>query len=365
MRPLFFLFLLILIPFAGQCGSISGKISDQKGETLPFATVFVVGTTVGTSANAAGEYMLQLAPGTYKIACQFIGYKQQVYTAVISDAPLVHNFSLEEQSLEMKAVEVKASEDPALYIMRKVIAKRSFHANQIKTFQTGIYLKGVFKTRQTPNKVLGQKVEAGEMGLDSAGKGILYLCEQVATYYTQGNRDQTIIHSVRESGDPNGLGLSRFPPVINMYENNVKVASGFSPRGFISPVSDAALGYYKFKLEGDFTESGNTIYKIRVTPKRKYEPLFTGVIYIVDDQYALHSVDLLTTKTSNLEFLDSLRVEQIYLPLDKETWIIKQQVMHAAVKLFGFDIVGNFVTVYNDQKVNQQIPDSVFDKNWF
>ena len=61
---------------------------------------------------------------------------------------------------------------------RKVIGRRKFHLNQVEAFQADIYLKAVLKTRQTPAKVLGQKVNDGEMGLDTNGKGILYLLEE-------------------------------------------------------------------------------------------------------------------------------------------------------------------------------------------
>jgi len=356
-----YILFLTLLPLAGAAATIQGKVTDTRGEPLPFATVFVKGTTIGTSCNAAGDYLLHLDPGNFTVVCQYMGFRQQSFTVSLKgDEKVSHDFRLEDQSLEIKEVVVKASEDPALYIMRKVIAKRRFYADQIKTFETGIYLKGVFRTRQTPGRFMGQKIDAADMGLDSTKKGILYLCEEVATYYRQEAKQRTVIHSVRESGDPNGMGFSQFPPVINIYDNNIRIASNITPRGVISPVSENALFYYQYRLEGDFSEDGRTIFKIRVRPKRLYEPLFDGTLYIVDNEWSVHSLSLLTTKKSNLEFLDTLRLEQVYLPLNQDSWVIKQQMLYATIKIFGFDMVGNFVTVYNDQKINHRIPDSVF-----
>jgi hypothetical protein len=354
---LFFIFVFL----ANKAATLSGKITDTKGEALPFAIVFVKGTTIGTSANAQGIFQLSLQAGNYIVVCQQMGFKQTEFSVtILGNEILTHNFKMEEQQVAMKEFVVKSSDDPAKYIMRKVIAKRKFYEKFIKTFETDIYLKGAFKTRHTPSKVFGQKVDVDEMGLDSNKQGFLYLCEEMATYFSNGKQRKTLIHSVKESGSPNGLGFSQFPPVVNVYQNIIRISPQLNPRGFISPVNDNAFYYYKFKLLGDFTEEGRTIYKIKVIPKRLYEPLFDGVIYVVDADWSLHSLSLTTTKKSNMEILDTFRLGQTYLPLDKDNWVIKQQVLDFTLKIFGFDIYGYMTTVYNEQKVNEPIPDSVF-----
>jgi hypothetical protein len=363
--------ILLMLPFAALAGVVKGKVTDDKGEPLPYATVYVQGTTMGTTTNNDAEYRLQLQPGTYWVVCQYMGFSQSSFNVTIKgNEEVTHNFSLKEQTLEMNAVTIKAnSEDPAYGIMRKVIARRSFHLSQVKSFQSAIYLKGIFRNRAMPKKIGGVMKEKdgnqfkAEMGLDSTGKGILYLVEQDADYYAEGGKEKTIIHSVRESGNPNGNGLSRMPPVVSFYENNVNVMSGAAPRGFISPVSDNAIMYYKFKYEGEFRENGYTIDKIKVTPRRLYEPLFEGTIYIVEDDWAIHSLSLLATKTANLQTLDTLFVEQTFLPLRKDTWVIKNQVIYPTLNLMGFNVSGRFVTVYDRQKVNEPVPDSIFTGN--
>ncbi len=366
MKRLFFLSFTIFflsIPFLSLAGKLSGKITDSKGEALSFATVYVQGTTMGTTANEKGQYEIQLQPGTYKVICQYIGFKQSVFTVTIQgEETIQHNFSLQYQSLDMQEVVIHANtEDPAYPIIRKAIGRRKFHLQQVKSFQTAIYLKGVFRTRQTPTELFGQKVDNEEIGLDQAGKGILYLCEENADYYSEEpDRRRTVIHSVIESGNPNGYGFSQLPSVITFYENNIPL---FTPRGFISPISDNALSYYKYKLLGQFEEGSHTIYKIKVIPKRLYEPLFNGTIYIVDGDWAIHSLDMFVTKTSNLETLDTLQIKQLFLPQKKDTWVIKSQVIFLTIGILGFDATGNFVTVYDKQKVNEPIPDTVFNRN--
>lgn len=355
---------IFLMPFATYAGVLKGSIKDANGDPLPFATVYVKGTTMGTAANEAAQYQLQLPVGTYTVVCQYMGFTQDIYKVTIKgNEHISHNFTLREQSLRMNSVVVKAgAEDPAYAIIRKAIKKRKAHLNQIKEFQTDIYMKGVVRNRSIPNSFLGIKINNGDEEMEGADEmlGIWYLCEEEAKYYAKKGDSRTIIKSVRESGDPNGFGVAEMPPVISFYENNVSLIENMNPRGFISPISDNAIFYYKYKYEGDFEEAGHIINKIKVIPRRKFEPLFSGYIYIVDKDWAIHSLDLLLTRESNMSMMDTFSIQQVYLPMAKDTWVIKEQVWYPTLSLLGFDLSGYLLTVYDNQEVNGAIPDSIF-----
>ena len=353
--------ILTLLPYYLFAGIIKGKVTDEKGERMPYATIFIEGTTIGTNANGNGYFELTVSPGLYKVICQYIGYKQSTFNiSITGNETIEHNFVLKGQSLEMKEVVVHANaEDPAYAIIRNAIKKRKFHLDQVRSFQTSIYLKGVIRSRKMPEKFMGKKVKDETDNIDSVGKGVLYLTEEDADYYTDGDKEKTIIHSVHESGNPGGVGFSQFPSVITFYENNINIF-GKNSRGFISPISENALIYYRYKLLGEFSEHGHTIYKIKVIQKRAYEPCFNGTIYIVEDDWAIHSLNMALAKQSGMDIVDTLRIDQIFLPLQKDTWVIKSQVLYFTINLLGFDVTASGVTVYNNQKVNMPLPDSIF-----
>jgi hypothetical protein len=361
------LLLLMIFPFAAFAGIVKGKVTDDKGEALPFAIVFVKGSTAGTSANANGEYQLNLNPGTYQLTGQYIGYRQTVHSITVKGDEIIQkDFKLKEQALEMKEVTIK-DEDPAYYIIRETIKRRKFHLTQVESFQTSIYMKGVLRNREfKPGGMIklisgaDEKEIKSEMGVDSNGKAVLYLVEEKADYYADGEKRKTIIRSVKESGNPTGLGFSQIPSVISFYQNNINIIGGVNPRGFVSPVSENALNYYKYVYQGEFKENGHTVNKIKVTPKRLYEPLFEGTIYISEGDWAIHSLNLQATKRNALDMLDTMRIEQEFLPLGKDVWVVKSQVIYPTLGILGFNVAGYFVTVYDNQKVNQPIPDSIF-----
>jgi hypothetical protein len=348
---------------------IKGRVTDNSGEGLAFATVIEKGTTNGTSANGDGYYTLEIADGKHDITAQYMGYQSQtrsVNTAT-NNGPV--NFKLPPQSLEVKEVTIKANgEDPAYPIMRKVIEKRKYHADLVKSFETDVYLKGVLRMRATPKSILGFKLSEEEYkemntgsGLDSTGKGILYLLEQYTQYsYRAPSKEFSKVISIRESGDPNGVGFATMPPITNIYENNIPIIGGLNKRGFISPANSNAFLYYRYKFLGSYLEGDRMINKIQVIPKRKFEPLFSGYVYVVDDEWVFHSVELTLTKESQMDMMDTLRLEQTYIPVAKDLWIIQSQVIYPVLSMLGFKAAGAFITSYKNQQVNKPIADERF-----
>ncbi|KOF03747.1 hypothetical protein OB69_05535 [Roseivirga seohaensis subsp. aquiponti] len=74
-----FLFIVTLSVF-GQNASqfvIKGNVADkQTGETLPYASVFLANTTVGTVSNDQGDFVLNVPKsGSYDLIIKFAGYK--------------------------------------------------------------------------------------------------------------------------------------------------------------------------------------------------------------------------------------------------------------------------------------------------
>ena len=153
-----------------------------------------------------------------------------------------------------------------------------------------------------------------------------------------------------------------FPSFISLYSNNVKIfTERFNPRGFISPIADGALNFYRFKYLGTFFENGRSTSSIQVTPKRKFEPLFSGIINIVEDEWSIQSFNLTLTKTSQLEVMDTLQISQLHVPLDGGIRRVKNQLLHFNFKQLGIDAGGNFLTVYSDYNVKPKFSKKYFD----
>ncbi|MEO5648268.1 MAG: DUF5686 and carboxypeptidase regulatory-like domain-containing protein [Chitinophagaceae bacterium] len=343
---------------------IAGTVFDHNNKIIPFASILVKGTTQGTTANTQGKFSYTLSPGKYTVICQHVGYAKQEKTVTIVDQDIEMVFFLTEQKLQLKEIVVKSNaEDPAYAIIRAAIKKRPGYNKQVKAFTVEAYIKGIMKLRQLPKKIFGRKIpddDKKEMGVDSTGKGIIYLSESITKVAMQEpNKVKLEVISGRESGS-NGFGFN-FPTFISLYENNVTVfTSRINPRGFVSPIADGAMNFYRYKYLGSFWEEGKEINSIRVMPKRNFEPLFSGIINITEGDWRIHSCNLVLTKTAQLEILDTLTISQIHVPVTQDIWRVKNQVVHFNFKQFGIDAIGDFVNVYSRYNL-----DPKFEKNYF
>ncbi len=100
--------------------------------------------------------------------------------------------------------------------------------------------------------------------------------------------------------------------------------------------------------------------RIKVTPKRRYEPLFNGYINIIEKEWRIHSLRLSVLKENQAQLVDTLVIEQLYVPMNN-VWVIKQQVIYPSVKLLGFNASGGFVQVYDKFNFDPQFAKGYFD----
>jgi hypothetical protein len=359
MKQILFIIALPFFSLTTYSQKIKGTVTDNNGKQLPFASVFIKENNKGTNANNEGKYSLKLEPGQYTLVCQYVGYKKEERKITVANDDLELNFILTVQEMTLGEVIVKNGEDPAYQIIRNAIKKRTYYDGQLDKFQCEVYSKGQMRIRNYPDKFFGRKVDF-EDG-DTSKQKMLYLSETIANYSVdKPNKEKIEVISSKVSGQSDGFGLSA-PRFFSFYENNVFIGERLNPRGFVSPVAENALNFYIYKLEGTYFEDGREISHIKVTPRRKYEPLFSGYIDIVVDDWRIHSIQLMLTKASQMELVDTLRIEQLYRPLNKEVWYISSQVVYPAVKMFGFDAYGSFVNIYSDFNVEPKFDKKTFD----
>jgi hypothetical protein len=357
MKIYFLFFTILILCNAASAQKISGKVTGVFGEPLSFASIIVKGSSVGVAANDSGNYNIQLNAGTYVLQCAHVGYATAEKQITITSQDTVINFKLETVLYHLKEVVVRSGgEDPAYEIIRNTIKLRAAHENELKKFQCEVYIKGILQLRNYPKRFLGNTVDF-EDG-DTSKKKIIFLSETVARYSVDQPNSKIEVLSTKVSGNSDGFGFGA-PQIISFYDNNVQIGKNLNPRGFISPIADNALNYYKYKFVASFFDNGKMIDRIEVTPKRKFEPLFSGIINIIEDEWRVYSVELTLVKEQQLQVLDTLKIEQLYFPANG-IWLVKQQNIYPSVNLFGFDAFGSFVQVYD--KFNMQ---PVFAKNYF
>ena len=343
-----------------QAATLHGTVTDDQGKPLSFVSVYVEGTSKGTTTNTEGRYQLNLEDGKARLAFRFIGYKLQVKEVQVSGA-LEVNASLVPESYNLGEVNISASaEDPAYAIIRKAIQKRKFYLTQVKEFSCDAYTKFLQKILSHPKKFLGQDVDLSEE-LDST-TGIIYLSESVSKLsFMQPNKVKEEMISSKVSGRNNSFSFNQAAGLLfNFYENLLDLGE-IGQRGFVSPVASNALFFYQYRYEGQFIENGVTVNKIKVIPKRAHDPVFSGTIYIQDDTWRIHSLDLIITKESQLQFVDTVSFHQVYVPVSPEVWMPFSAQVDFVFRIFGFYGNGYFLGISSNYNIAPGFPKKYFD----
>lgn len=363
---------LFLLLFQGaRAGTVSGKVSDENNEPLPFVSVYLQGTTQGVTANKEGNYSIELPVGEHDLVFQFIGYKKHPEKVKIESAgqKIILSVKMELQPYEIGTVTINASgEDPAYEVMRKAIRMRKFYLNQVSSYSCDVYIKGLQRVNSYPKKFMGFDVNA-EGDIDPK-TGIFYLSESVSKFYfKQPDKAYEKMISSKVSGNKRAFSYNRTTDLLlNFYQNVVNVQV-IAKRGFVSPIAEGAMFYYKYRLLGTFFENGKLVNKVEVIPKRDHDPAFRGIIFICENTWRIHSTDLYLVKDAGIEVIDTLKINQVHLSVKTspgnspsleergpggEVWMLFSNKLTFSFSVMSFKGNGMYLSIHSKYNVQAQ-----------
>ena len=345
---------------------IQGKINDQFGDPLPYVNIVVSGTTKGTTSNEAGNFVITLKEDEpQELIFQSIGFKKHTEKINMNSRTNEMNIVLYSENVQLAQFTVTASaRDPAYAIIKKAVDKRKYHLGRINSLTADLYIKSTTRLNEIPEK-LPKFISKADLP-DSNDIGLMYLSESVARYhYVHPDNKKEEMLASRVGGYGKGYSWNRASDVhFNFYENTVPI-SYYSDRPFVSPISATAMLYYKYKLSGSFLQDGKTINKIEVIPRRKGDPLFNGYIYIIEDDWQIHSLDLYLTKDAQIEWVDTVFIKENYVPVQDSIWMPLSVNMMSRIKVFGFDATNLTVGFFTNYYLNRGFPPKFFKNEVF
>ena len=135
---IFFLFTLAALSFSlNSFSQVSGKtvikglvVDALTGYPIPFASVFLKGTTVGTLTDDNGKYRIETSVAATTISFSFIGYQaesREIITGVEQTVDVrmsLSSITLDEVIVKAKKKEYKNKNNPAVELIEKVVEKK-------------------------------------------------------------------------------------------------------------------------------------------------------------------------------------------------------------------------------------------------
>ena len=344
--------LIVLISYFSQA-QIQGNVRDTNNQPLPFVNIFIENSYTGTTSNEEGNYELNITEtGDYTIVFQSLGYKTIKETIVIEALPFNLNMILLDEEITLNEVVINAEDNPADAIMRQAVANRQTNLERIKSFQADFYSRGLMRIKDAPEKILGQDLGDLGGGLDSTRSGVIYLSETISKLeYLRPDKLKEKILASKVSGNDTGFSFNNAIDVdFDFYENTIELGNQI-----ISPIAKNAFNYYRYKLEGIFYDDrGNLINKIKVIPKRENDPVFEGLIYIVEDQWTIYATELsITGVQARIPAADFIKITQNFSYSESDTiWAKISQNIDFKYGLFGIKGDGRFTAVYSNYEFN-------------
>lgn len=316
-----------------HAGGIRGVIKGDDVGPLAFASIFVKQTGTGSATDMEGRYEVNLKPGRYDVVFQYLGYESVNRVVEIGESFIEINLTLKTQVIMLQNVIVKAGkEDPAYTIMRKAIAKAKFHTQQIDAYSATVYIKG--KGQLTDYPWLAKKA----LEKEGITKDRVFISESVSEIkYTRPNKFEEKVIAVYTNGDtkttsPNSYVFGSF------YQPEIAET--------VSPLSPKSFSYYRFEYLGSTKDQNYEISKIKVTPRSRGDNVFEGLLYIVEDWWAIHSLELTTSKLGI-----NFQIKQLYNPIEDKAWLPVSQQFNVKGKVFGFEFEGQYLATMKDYKV--------------
>lgn len=329
---------------------VTGKITDEENNPLSFASIYNITTGNGLTSNAEGKYTINIEPGTYELSFRYLGFETVRKIVIVNEEEMTKlDVQMKKQAVILQdAVVGKKKEDPAYTIMRKAIAKSKYHQLQCESYSAKVYIKGTAKLENIP-RWLKKTLES-----DGIKDGQVFTLESVSeVYFKQPNVYKEKVIAIKTRGMD-----SLTPP--NQYIN----ASFYEPMigSAVSPLSPSAFYYYKFIYSGGFRENNQWVNKIRVVPKSPGEQVFEGFIYIIEDLWSIHSLDL------NARVLGvDISMKQIHAPVYEHIRMPVNHTIRIDGKVMGLKIFYNYNAVVSNYKIEvnkdlELIPELIDEK---
>ncbi len=363
---------------AGKGGyKIHGKVADMNtGEGIPFATVFFPHSSVGLVADLEGNFILTtptLPNDTLHL--EAIGYKPEV--RVLNKAKHEYNYivELERSVTGLGEVTIHAGEDPAITLVKNIIQhKRENDPDRTQNYGYEAYnrLEADLQrlTKEQFEKMPMLKSYAFIYNnLDTVSEGTpylpVYLTETISDYYFR--RHPKKAREVIKASMVKGVNNENVVKYLGTFHQNLDVYKDFVPvfdKKFVSPISDEALSYYKFKIRDTQVAYGHNIILVSYWPKRPIENCFTGDFWVVDSVFALQRISMEVGKEVNINWLDKVALYQEFAPIDSFWFCIKDKFIagfsaYNSKKLPG--MIGRKTTTYHHIRINSDTVDKVLD----
>lgn len=351
--------------------TLSGHVKDSSGTPIPGANIRLRNDNLGTSSDINGYFKIRLEEGYYEIVVSAIGYENyNLNTPVRQNTNL--NIYLAEKQQNLKEIEItNKRHDRSWDIIQNVIANRANINQSILNYKCDGYIKAsdILVIDSTKIKKPKKKPSKQPLNVDSAEAemkishplipNMNFAEVNLVKYWGQPSKMKEERSGVRILGDKYALYfLSVTDGDFDFYKNQV-VLGKLSEVRYVNPFSPGANLSYKFKFLGSYYEGTQKIYRIRVTPRKVGNALFSGETEVYDSLWRIKSVNF-DINANHIPMFTTFNIKQTYEVTPEGLVFVKeQQFDYTKADKIGTR-EGKTVVKYSNYTTNLQLPPKFF-----
>nr|WP_199003101.1 DUF5686 family protein [Flavobacterium sp. ASV13] len=277
---------------------INGIVTDSNNKPLPFATI-TTSDNINTITDVDGKFIFKPSAKANSFSVSYIGFQTKV--VAILENKKFYPVSLVQKTDDLKEV-IISNENPALTIIRKVIANRDKNDPQKKlnSFEFKSYNKLIVTAN--PDSIDGRidstasykDLSKKRINIDSSdykfkeiiSKQHLFQTEKVSQYQFGNHKLKETILGTKISGFKNPIYevIAFNLQSISIYDNKYEL---FETK-YENPISNSAPAHYNYKILDTVNIKGRDTYMIYFKNKQKRKSSgLEGVLYIDQENFAI------------------------------------------------------------------------------
>jgi len=364
---------------------IKGSVKDAKtGEPIPFASVILKGTSVGTITDLKGMFTIDTTNPAELIEFSFIGYqtesrklvpgKEQIFNIPLS----LSLIELDEVRVRPQRVNYRNKNNPAVELIEKVIEKKEINRpGAYLSLEYEKYEKIQFAISNLNDKTFkGNQFQKFRFALDNIdttkriGNKVLpvLIMESLSDQYLKKDPVETKeiikaqkITNLNEYFDNKGVSgyLNYLYQNINIYDNEML----FLTNKFLSPIAKTAPAFYRYYILDTLKVENINCIKLFFEPRNKEDFLFHGDLYIImDSTYAVRKIDMGINKNINLDWIKEISIAQDFEQLHHKGWLLSKEDISIDFGIVknSMGLYGQRVVTYRDYKINEPLVEALF-----
>jgi cell fate (sporulation/competence/biofilm development) regulator YmcA (YheA/YmcA/DUF963 family) len=318
---LFFLFCSSLVGLAQNTQVIKGIVSNGfTKDPIPYASVRWAIQKTGVLTDSAGKFTIQKSSNPKdSLLVDYVGFETHKYALTELKKEFL-NLTLDKLFFKEEAT-VKTKFNKGLRWWKLIVTnKPQNNPYQIAKYNCELYNKLELDLNNV-NKNSFSKISFLKPfsfildNIDSVSDEKPFLpilmSETLSDFYYSNNPQDTreVIKATQIYGIKNDNLMELVGNVnqkINIYDNYMKLLG----KEFISPISDFADKFYKFKGADTQYVKGIKVFHLLFSPLRDGENTFSGEAWVDAQSWAIHKINLNISSTADINFVNRLSVTQ-------------------------------------------------------